>query len=129
MASSVINIFDLHFINNTCSYSLRYYASYIPPCCISYLCKIPKSWLNNQCLKKQKRQRKEKYLNWMENFNIESRYLKFCNKFRAVTRCMWKLLLTNLIIKNCSSVHWSKDSPKHLFQNMGRSLWNTQSSF
>ena len=24
----------------------------------------------------------------MENFTIESRYLKFCNEFRAVVRCM-----------------------------------------
>ena len=52
--------FNLHFINNTCSYSLRHWARYILLCCLSYIWKIPKSWLNNQYLKKEKRQRKKK---------------------------------------------------------------------
>ena len=33
----MINLFNLHFINNTCSCSLRHWASYIPICCIIYL--------------------------------------------------------------------------------------------
>ena len=59
LQSSVINLFNLHFINNTYIYSLRHTTSYIPICCISYLCKIAKIWFNNQYPKKIKRQRKE----------------------------------------------------------------------
>ena len=32
--------------------------------------------------------KRERDLNWMENFTIESRYLKLINEFRAVVRCM-----------------------------------------
>ena len=77
----------IFFIKNTCSYSLRNYL--IPICCISYICKIPKSWFNNQHLKKKRNaEKKERDLNWMENFKIGSSYLKLCYKFKAPIRCM-----------------------------------------
>ena len=85
--SSVINLLNLHFINITCSYSFRHWASYIRIWCVSYICKIPKSWFSNRYLKKKKRLRKKKDLNWMENFKTESKYLKLCYEFRA-SRCM-----------------------------------------
>ena len=73
LQSSVINLFNLHFINNTCSYSLRHWANYIPIC---YISKIPKSWFNKQYLKNKKKEEKRERLNYMENFTTESRYLK-----------------------------------------------------
>ena len=57
--SSMINLFNLYFINNTFSYSLGYWVSYIPIYCISYLWHILQSWFNNQYLKKKNSQRKE----------------------------------------------------------------------
>ena len=61
----------------------------------------------------------------MENFAIESRQLKLCNKFRAVIRCI-KAAFYRL---NYQCVRWSKDSAEHLFQNMRPSPWNTRPSF
>ena len=63
--------------------------SYIPICCFSYICNAPKSWFNNKYLKKKKNaERKEKGLNWMENFKIEGTYLKLCYEFRGYIWCM-----------------------------------------
>ena len=131
LKSVVINLFNLYFINNTSGYSWAHEASYIPTCCISYMSKIPKSQFNNQYLKKKKQQRKkEKHLNWMENFKIESRYLK---------------LSTDQIIKNYSVIVDQKSlssSPcfktrrrafktfsRSSFWNIRPSFWNTQPSF
>ena len=126
---SVINLFNLYFINNTCTYSLRNWASYIPICYLSYLCKITKSWFNNQCLKKKKKaEKRERDLNWMKNFKIESRYLKFRNEFRAVIICM-KAAFYRPDYQNSYCVRWSKDSTEHFFQNMRPALWKAQLSF
>ena len=58
-------------------------------CRITYTCKIPKSWFNNQYLKQYNRQRKKQWgLNWMENFKIESTYVKLCYEFRTFIRLM-----------------------------------------
>ena len=96
--SIVGNLFNLHFINNTCSYSLRQWASYIPICCISYTWKITKSWFNNQCLKKKKRQRKGRDLNWMKDFKTESRFWSFAKSLGLLSD-VWRLLFTDQIIK------------------------------
>ena len=38
--------------------------------------------------KQKKEAKRERDLKWMENFKIESRYLKFRNEFSAVIRCI-----------------------------------------
>ena len=48
--------------------------------------------------KEKKEEKRERDLNWMENFKIEGRYLKLCNEFQAVVRRM-KLLFTDESIK------------------------------
>ena len=64
-------------------------ASCIPTCWINYLCEKLKSWFNNQFLKKKKKtEQKERDLNIIENFKIESRYLKLCYQSRAFIRCV-----------------------------------------
>ena len=74
---------NLHFTNNNCSYTLRQKASYIPICCISHLCRIPKSWCNNQYLKKKRF--KKKNLNWMGDLKLKA------DMWSSVTS--WVLLL------------------------------------
>ena len=78
--------------------------------------------------KENKEEKRERDLNWMENFKIEGRYLKLCNEFQAVVRRM-KLLFTDESIKNSRYVRWSKDSAEHLFQIMWPSLWKASLSF
>ena len=38
--------------------------------------------------KEKNAEERERDLKWMENLKVESRYLKVCNEFRAVIRCM-----------------------------------------
>ena len=44
-------------------------------------------WIVN-IWKRKKKEKKEKDINWMENFKIESRYPKLCYEFRAFISCM-----------------------------------------
>ena len=58
----------------------------------------------------------------MENFEIESRYLKLCNELRAVIRCMktafyrpdYQNLTTCPLIKRLSQAFVSKHVAEHL---------------
>ena len=84
LESSMINLFNPQFINQTCRYSLRHLVSYIPTCCINYLWKIPKS----QYLKKKKRQTKRKRFKLTGKFQVETKYQKLCYEFRAFVRCI-----------------------------------------
>ena len=54
---------------------------------INCLCKIPKSWFNNQYLKKMQRKEKEKRKRFKLNGKLQN-WSKYLNEFRAVTRCM-----------------------------------------
>ena len=104
-------------------------ASCIPTCWINYLCEKLKSWFNNQFLKKKKKtEQKERDLNIIENFKIESRYLKLCYQSRAFIRCV-KAAFYWPDYQNSQCVRWSKDSTEDSFWKMRWSLWNTQPSF
>ena len=85
-----LSVINLHFTKSTCSYFLRHQAIYISIFCISYICKIPKSSFNGQCLKKKKgREKRERYkLNGEQISNIDGRYLMLYYEFRAFIRCM-----------------------------------------
>ena len=69
---------------------LRHWASCVPICCISYICKISKSRYNNQDLKKKKRQRKRKRfkLNGNQISKLKADYLMICYEFRVFITCM-----------------------------------------
>ena len=64
----------------------------------------------------------------MENFKIESIYLKFCNDFETVIRYI-KAAFYRPNYQKLSMFPLIKDSAQHLFQNMRPSLWKAQLSF
>ena len=91
----------------------------------------------------KKTQRKNKDLNWMDDFKVERTYLKLCYDLRDFIQMyekipeallwvqgfysnVWRLLFIEQIFKNYQCVGWPKDLTKHLFQP---SLSNTQLSF
>ena len=94
--SIVINVFNLQFINNTYSYYLRHWASYLPICCISYLNKIPTSWFNSQYLKKKKSREKKKRFKLNEKLKVDM--WSFVTS-SGLLLDVWGLLFTEQIIK------------------------------
>ena len=67
----------------------------------------------------------------MENFTTESRYLKFCNEFRTVIRCMndafyrpdyQKLLMCPLIERFCQEFVSKHETLGRAFKTLGRAV-------
>ena len=112
LQSRVINLVNLHFINNTCSYSLKY----------PNLDSITNIWKRKKGREKTKRFKLNgKFQNWKKI----SEDLKISELLLDV----WRLLFTDQIIKNSQCVRWSTDLAKHLFQNMRLSLRNAHPRF
>ena len=94
---------------------------------------MPQSWFNHQYLKEKKTDKREKDLNWMGNFKIESRYLKLSNVFRAVIRCilwciLWYFLQTRLS-KSLNASVVKKTRPCICFKTCDRVLETLSQAF
>ena len=149
--SSVIDVFNLHFINNTCSYSLRHWASYIPICYISHIWQIPKSWFDkykfNQKFKFKSKLKKFKnqYLKMRKKEkdlgNFKMKYLKLYYKFRAfirytktaIYRPVYQKFLMCPLIKTLGQGFVSKMRPifwkaQPSFRNTRPGFWGFKSS-
>ena len=61
----------------------------------------------------KKAEKKERDLNWMEDFKIESRFVKLCYELRAFTRCLETAFYRPDFQKFL--IRWSKDLAEHLW--------------
>ena len=89
LQSSGINLFNLHFINKPC----HYYQGTRPVtskfvALVIYVKSLNLELITNIWKRKKKAEKRGRDLNWIENFTIESRYLKLCNEFRTFIRFM-----------------------------------------
>ena len=109
----MINIFKLHFINNTCSYSSTHWSSYIPICCIINIWKRKKGGVKRKRFKLN-----GKFQNWKQ---ISEALIRVPGFYQMLGDCFFNR-------PNSSCVRWQKYSVEHLLQNTWPRTWNTHPS-